>query len=105
MATAAVELTAAFVGVKPRVADELPLRVDPLRSQWEARGPGLLAAMRRLSTADLLVPAAGLVLVHPRWGAADWLTRRTTASRSKVCWLTPSPSCPKCCAWAGFWVS
>ncbi len=68
VASAAAELTAAFVGVKPRAAEELPLRVDPLRSQWEARGPGLLAAMRRLSTADLLVPAAGLVLVHPALG-------------------------------------
>ena len=68
MAQAAVELIAAFETTRPRAAEELPLRIDPLRSQWEARGPGLLAAMRRLSADDLLVPAASLMLVQPVLG-------------------------------------
>ncbi len=68
VARAAGQLIAAFGSARPRAAEELPLRADPLRSQWEARGPGLLVGMRRLSAADLLVPAASLVLVHPVLG-------------------------------------
>jgi hypothetical protein len=68
LTSAAQELIAAFSRARPRAAEELPLRVDPLRSQWEARGPGLLAAMRRLSAGELLVPAASVVLVQPVLG-------------------------------------
>jgi hypothetical protein len=68
VSTAAGELLVALQRARPRAAEELPLRVDPLRSQWEARGPGLLAGMRRLSSDDLLVPAASLTLVQPVLG-------------------------------------
>ncbi len=68
LAQAIEQLLAAFLVARPRAADELPLRTAPLGNQWEARGPGLLASMRRLSAADLLVPAAGVVLVHPVLG-------------------------------------
>ena len=54
----------------PRLADELPLRRDPLRGQWEARGPGLLFGVRRLTSVDWLVPAATIVLVPPLLGGA-----------------------------------
>ena len=68
---AAERLKAAFVAARPRTADELPLRIEPLRSQWEARGPGLLAGLGRLSTCDaLLVPKARVVLVHPVLGGS-----------------------------------
>jgi hypothetical protein len=65
LAEAITKLLAALAAARPRLAEELPLRVEPLRSQWEARGPGLLAGVRRLTAGDLLVPAAGLTLVQP----------------------------------------
>ncbi len=68
IAGAAEELVTVLIAVRPRLADELPLRIEPLRNQWEARGPGLLAAVRRLAAAELLVPAAEVVLVHPVLG-------------------------------------
>ena len=67
-AEAVVRLQAALLAARPRIAEELPLRMEPLRNQWEARGPGLLAGMRRLTGDDLLVPAASLVLVQPVLG-------------------------------------
>ena len=63
-------LEAAFTGAQPRVAAELPLRRDPLRNQWEARGPGLLFGVRRLTSVDWLVPSATVVLIPPVLGGA-----------------------------------
>ena len=52
----------------PNVADELTARVRPIREQWEARGPGLLAEIARLAD-PLAVPAsAEIVLVLPYVG-------------------------------------
>ncbi|HEY1786031.1 MAG TPA: hypothetical protein VGG30_10800 [Pirellulales bacterium] len=63
-------LEQAFVAAQPRVANELPLRREPLRSQWEARGPGLLLGVRQLTSADWLVPSAAVVLLPPVLGGA-----------------------------------
>ncbi len=41
------------------------MRVGPLQSAWEARGPGLLAMIKRSTDADFLVESAGIVLVQP----------------------------------------
>jgi hypothetical protein len=68
LAEALVELEAAFVAARPGVAEELPLRREPLRGQWEARGPGLLAAVRRLTSPDWLARSATVVLVPPLLG-------------------------------------
>jgi hypothetical protein len=62
------EAEQAFLRVVPDVVDQLALRSEPLRLQWEARGPGLLAAVARRSAADLLPEAADVVLVHPAAG-------------------------------------
>ena len=63
-------LLAAFVAAQPRLANELPLRREPLRLQWEARGPGLLVGVRGLTSVDWLVPAATVLLVPPVLGGA-----------------------------------
>ncbi len=67
---ALTRLYAAFIAAQPRLAEELPLRQGPLRGQWEARGPGLLFGVRRLTSADWLVPAATVILVPPVLGGA-----------------------------------
>lgn len=64
---------AAFHGAVPGVVDELELRSGPLREQWEARGPGLLAAIRRRTEPGLLAEAAEVVLVYPVVGGAATL--------------------------------
>jgi hypothetical protein len=48
--------------------DELELRSRPLREQWEARGPGLLTTLARLTEPDVVVDAADVILVQPALG-------------------------------------
>jgi len=70
LARAIASLEAAFTRAKPDAIDELELRSGPLIEQWEARGPGLLAALGRLTQNELLVERADVVLVHPVRGGA-----------------------------------
>ncbi len=59
---------AAFRQTFPNALEELQLRVGPLQSAWEARGPGLLALMKRSTEEDFLVESASIVLVQPLVG-------------------------------------
>jgi hypothetical protein len=71
-----VALYAAFQQANPRALDELELRAEPLRGQWEARGPGLMATVARLTEKDLVVAEADVILIQPVLGgagAAHWL--------------------------------
>jgi hypothetical protein len=72
-AIAAVE--AAFQRYLPKLVDELPLRIGPLREQWEARGPGFLRQIGMLTDEALLVEQAEVVVVHPALGGGGdaWL--------------------------------
>lgn len=63
-----VELESAIQSAVPDLAEQLPLRAKPLRQQWEARGPGLLQNVIRLTDQRLIVPSADVVLVHPVLG-------------------------------------
>lgn len=63
-------LEAAVTSAVPGAVDELALRGGPLREQWEARGPGLLAALARTTEAGLLPAGAEVVLVYPALGGA-----------------------------------
>jgi hypothetical protein len=58
-------LSAAVERAQPNLLEELELRSRPIREQWEARGPGLLAAARRLTDEDAIVEAADVILVQP----------------------------------------
>jgi hypothetical protein len=62
------EVARAVERVQPRIQQELPLRIEPLRQQWEARGPGLLRQMAVRIDEHLLVKHAEVILVHPVLG-------------------------------------
>ena len=49
----------------PKLAEELPLRIGPLREQWESRGPGMLRQIGQLTDEDLIPEAATVVIIHP----------------------------------------
>ena len=55
----------AFRQTFPNALEQLQLRMGPLQEAWEARGPGLLAMIRRSTADDFLVESAGIVLVQP----------------------------------------
>ncbi len=63
-------LFAAFCQALPDGIEQLELRSGPLRAQWEARGPGLLATLGRLTEADVVVESADVILVQPILGGA-----------------------------------
>ena len=69
--TLEAKLAALELAVKtalPTMADELTLRERPLREQWEARGPGMLTHIARLTDESLVVPECTVLLVQPVLG-------------------------------------
>ena len=68
LAQAITGLEAAMRTALPRLDEELALRVGPLRQQWEARGPGLLFGVQRLTEEGVLPESADIVVVHPALG-------------------------------------
>jgi hypothetical protein len=61
-------LETTFHADRPGALEELELRAGPLGEQWEARGPGLMATVARLTEADLIVSQADVILVQPATG-------------------------------------
>ena len=68
LATRIAEVEASALGEFPGLLDELAARSEPLRGQWNVRGPGLLAGVARLADERLVVPRADAVLVWPVFG-------------------------------------
>ena len=68
LAAALARLKYDFTSELPGLLDQLELRASPMMEQWEARGPGLLASVGRLTEADLVVEAADVILVYPALG-------------------------------------
>jgi len=68
VAGAISDLEAAINRAQPALAEELAARVRPIREQWEARGPGMLQEIARLTDASVVPPAAEIVLVAPYVG-------------------------------------
>jgi hypothetical protein len=75
------EVKDAFARVAPDATNELTLRLGPLREQWEARGPGLLAAIGRFTERSLIVDRADLFAVPPvrGGGGESYSLHRTVA--------------------------
>ena len=75
IAAAVTVIEAAFQRRLPKLAEELPLRIGPLREQWEARGPGFLRQIGVLTEEALLVEQAEVVVIHPALGGGGeaWL--------------------------------
>jgi hypothetical protein len=59
------QVIAAFRALVPDVLEQLELRAEPIRQQWEARGGGLLANLRRLTVPELMVDQADVILIYP----------------------------------------
>lgn len=75
VAHALASLENALLKARPGLVDELLLRGEPLRQQWEARGPGLWRLVSQRTDASLCVESADVLLVLPALGgggAAHW---------------------------------
>lgn len=65
----------------PQMLDDLAHRVRPLQEHWEARGPGLLFALGRLTDERLVAERATVVAVHPAFGGGGSASLATNAVR------------------------
>ena len=65
LASLIAQCETAFRQTFPNALEQLQLRIGPLQEAWEARGPGLLAMIKRSTADDFLVESAGIVLVQP----------------------------------------
>jgi hypothetical protein len=75
LAHAIADVENALLRAKPGLVDELLVRGEPLRQQWEARGPGLWRYMEQRTESGLFVERANVFLVLPvqgGGGAAHW---------------------------------
>ena len=52
--------------------DELAVRARPLREQWEARGPGMMAELLQACRGLVLADQTNIVLVYPLLGGGGW---------------------------------
>lgn len=61
-------LTQQFRAAQPKLEEELSLRIPPIRSQWEAYGPGLARQLGMMIPHPPLVETAEVVAVIPAQG-------------------------------------
>jgi len=62
------DLEASLRRYQPELEKELAVRGQPLRQQWEARGPGMLAQLATLTDKSFVADMAQVVLVAPLVG-------------------------------------
>ena len=79
----------------PNALAELELRGVPLGEQWDARGPGLLAALVRATEPELLVESADVVLVLPALGGGGMAHPPCNAVTFEAVLANPVPELPE----------
>ena len=65
----------------PQMLDDLTHRVRPLQEHWEARGPGMLHEIGRLTDERLVAERAVVVAVHPVFGGGGNASLTTNTVR------------------------
>lgn len=89
------DVEAALRLAQPEIVEELAVRGGPLREQWDARGPGMLHTLRRL-TDELIVPeAAEIVLVAPFAGGHGSACRLQNRVVLEAVLVHPHPNLPE----------
>ena len=89
------DLEIAFQRAIPDLTQQLELRGQPLREHWEARGPGLLAGIGRLTEPGLLVEEAEVVLVYPASGGGGRAHVPYNSVRIEAVLTNPLPQLPE----------
>jgi len=95
LAGAIADLEAAWLREQPQLVDELAVRGRPLREQWEARGPGLLRAITRLTVENFVAPVAEVVLVSPLVGGHGRAHLRSNRVTFEAVLTHPHPALPE----------
>jgi len=90
-----VGLIAALERAHQGSLEELELRCAPLREQWEARGAGLLSCAARLTSKELLVDEADVILLHPVLGGGGAAHVLYNSVRIEAVLANPIPDLPE----------
>ncbi|EAQ77590.1 hypothetical protein [Blastopirellula marina] len=89
------DLKLAMRNAKPHLTDELAQRGGPLREHWEARGPGLLRQFADLTSDDLVVETAQVILVQPCRGGGLRAHLPYNSVRMEAVLYDPEPKLPE----------
>jgi hypothetical protein len=84
-----------ILSARPEMVEELALRGRPLQEQWNARGPGLLKQIERLTEETFVAPAAEVVLVQPVLGGAGFADMRTNRVVFEAVLTNPHAALPE----------
>lgn len=95
LAGAIADLEAALRRQRPNIEEELTLRGGPLREQWEARGPGMLAEAMRLTDPSLAPAEIEVVLVAPYTGGFGWAHAAQNRVTLEAVLVNPRPELPE----------
>jgi hypothetical protein len=95
LARSRIGLDAAFARAHPALLEELELRSEPLRLQWEARGAGLMTTLGRLFDRDLVVEQADVILVQPALGGGGGAHPPYNSLHIEAVLTNPLPELPE----------
>ena len=95
MAGALVGLESAVRRAFPDLTEELELRMGPLREQWEARGPGMLHAIRLRTDESLIAEEAQVLIVQPALGGGGQAHHSANAVRIEAVLANPHADLPE----------
>lgn len=79
----------------PDLVNQLTTRGGPLRQHWEARGPGMLNFLERITEPKLLVDRADVILVHPVLGGGGGAHLLYNTARIEALVANPHESLPE----------
>ena len=79
----------------PNLHDELGLRVGPIRQQWEARGPGMLHRVAKITAESPRNSPVDVLLVHPVLGGHGDVHPPYQAVRFEAVLANPYPQVPE----------
>jgi hypothetical protein len=95
VAGAIADIEAAVHRAQPEIVEELAVRGGPLREQWDARGPGMLREIARLTDDGVVPESAEIVLVSPLVGGAGTAYAAQNRVTLEAVLVNPHPQLPE----------
>ncbi|HYO26201.1 MAG TPA: hypothetical protein VEQ85_14770 [Lacipirellulaceae bacterium] len=92
---AVADVEAALRRHAPEIVDELAARSRPLREQWDARGPGMLVELARLTDPAAVPDQAEVVLAAPYAGGHGWAHAGQNRVTFEAVLVNPHPALPE----------
>lgn len=95
LAAAIGNLETRVLSARPELVEELALRARPLQEQWNARGPGLVKQIERLTEESFVAGSAEVVLVQPVLGGAGFADMKSNRVMFEAVLANPHGSLPE----------